>query len=106
MRVKGYEWVVTYDLIANQSVKILTKDGYEAHVNQCLFSSLWGKGQIIYTRTNMASSMQNLGKTRFRMNFYNSANYSTNYTILYYSSHKCLGGVEWSGVEWSQQTNK
>jgi hypothetical protein len=49
MRVKGYVWVVTYDLlIANRSIKILTKDGYEAHVNRCLFSSLW-KGQIIYT---------------------------------------------------------
>jgi hypothetical protein len=48
MRVKGYVWVVTYDLIANQGVNILTKDGYEAHVNRCLFSSLW-KGQITYT---------------------------------------------------------
>jgi hypothetical protein len=49
MRVKGYVWVVTYDLIANCSIKILIKDGYEAHVNQCLFSSHW-KGQIyIYT---------------------------------------------------------
>ncbi len=41
--------------------------------------------------------MQNWGKTRFRMNFYNCENYSTNYTVLYYSFHKYLGVVEWSG---------
>ncbi len=53
----------------------------------------------------MASSMQNSGKTRFRMHFYNCENYSTNYTILYYTIVFTNVWVEWSGVEWSGQTN-
>jgi hypothetical protein len=76
------------------------KDGYEAHVNWCLFSSLW-KGQIIYTWTSMAIHGQTWHHwckiwARQDSEWISTIVKTIVQTLLYYSFHNFFW-VEWSG---------